>query len=417
MLTRGGGNKFHGTVIILTATIILTPTVFFNNRLGRKADGTPVADVPKLRYNNFGGTFSGPFQFLRFGEGGPTVYDGRDKTFFFLSYEGRRVTRGVTDTIINVPTAAERQGDFSRTLGLPLCRQTNNTVSTACTATGAVPINVVDTTGATIQARQGMIFRQSDNRAYAGNILPASAIDPRATGLLAAFPLPNIGVNGLQSTPFNVLNTDQFVVRMDHNFTPNHKIFGRFTRDNSQTREAGGLFTGIAIPGIATTDTNVPGKVFAATYTGIFSNSLVNEVTFNFSGNEILSNLVGRGSRSDYANAGSIQEVFPENNANAIPTINTSARVATLGSLQGYSIEYSNTTFKDNLTYTTGNHVFKFGTRINQRNQKRKHRRRNAGRFCFRHDADFGKYAQFDGREFGNHGNRRRARFIFARTR
>ncbi len=362
--TRGGGNTYHGTVYDFVRNDYFNANSFFNNRLGRKADGTPVAPVPKLRYNNFGATFSGPLPFLRFGEGTPLFYSGKDKTFFFLSYEGRRQIRGVTDTIINVPTAAERQGDFSRTLGLPLCRQTNNTVSTACTAAGAVPVNVFDTTGATIQARQGMIFRQSDNRAYAGNIIPSSAIDPRATGLLAAFPLPNIGVNGLQSTPFNILNTDQFVIRLDHNFTPNHKLFGRFTRDNSQTREAGGLFTGISIPGIATTDTNVPGKVFAATYTGIFSNSLVNETTVNFSGNEILSTLIGRGSRSDYAGAGAIAEIFPENNANAIPTINTSSRVATLGSLQGYSIEYSNVTFKDNLTYSRGNHVFKFGAEL-----------------------------------------------------
>jgi hypothetical protein len=362
--TRGGTNRYSGTVYNFNRNDYFNANSFFNKRLGRRADGSEVAPVPKLRYNNFGGTFSGPVAFLGFGEGTPVFYKATNKTFFFFSYEGRRVTRGVTDTIINVPTEAERQGNFSRTLGLPLCRQTNNTISTACTTAGAVPVNVVDTNGATIQARAGQIFRQSDNRAYAGNIIPLSNLDPRSLGLLQAFPLPNIGVNGLQSTPFNVLNTDQYVVRIDHNITSNHRIFGRFTRDNSQTREAGGLFTGIAIPGIATTDTNVPGKVFAVSYTGIFSNSLVNEATVNFSGNEILSTLIGRGTRADYLNASAINQIFPENNANAIPTINTNLRVATLGSLQGYSIEYSNVTFRDNLTYTRGNHIFKFGTEL-----------------------------------------------------
>jgi hypothetical protein len=362
--TRGGTNKFRGNVYEFVRNDYFNANTFFNNRLGRRADGTPVAPTPKLRYNNFGATFGGPVFLPRFGEGGPTLYNGKNRTFFFTSYEGRRVTRGVTDSIITVPTAAERQGDFSRTLGLPLCRQTTNTVSTACTAAGAVPVNIIDTSGATVQARQGQIFRQSDNRAYAGNIIPLSDIDPRSLGLLQGFPLPNIGTNGLQSTPFNILNTDQFVVRIDHNFTPNHKIFGRFTRDNSLTREAGGLFTGITIPGIATTDTNVPGKVFAASYTGIFSSNLVNEATVNFSGNEILSTLIGRGTRADYPLAGTIREVFPENNAGAIPTINTNARVATFGSLQGYSIEYSNLTFRDNLTYTRGNHTLKFGAEL-----------------------------------------------------
>lgn len=362
--TRGGGNRYSGTVYNFVRNDYFNANSFFNNRLGRRADGSEVAPVPKLRYNNYGATFGGPVILPRFGEGTPFLYEGTNRTFFFLSFEGRRVTRGVTDTIINVPTAAERGGNFSRTLLLPLCRQTNNTVSTACTAAGAVPVNVVDTSGATVQARQGMIFRQSDNRAYAGNIIPLSDIDPRSLGLLQAFPLPNIGVNSLQSTPFNILNTDQFVIRLDHNFNQNHKIFGRFTRDVSQTREAGGLFTGILVPGVATTDTNVPGKVFAASYTGIFSNSLVNEFTVNFSGNEILSTLIGRGTRADYAGASAIQQVFPENNANAIPTINTNLRIQTLGSLQGFSIEYSNVTFRDNLTFTSGNHIFKFGGEV-----------------------------------------------------
>lgn len=361
--TRGGGNKFRGTAYNFVRNDYFNANSFFNNRLGRNANGDPIAPTPKLRYNNYGGTFSGPIYFPRPGEGTPFFYNGKDKTFFFLSFEGRRTTRGVSDTVIFTPTAAERTGDFSRTLGAALCRTATNTVSSACAA-GSTPIFVQDTTGATVQARQGMIFRQSDNRAYAGNILPASAIDPRAQALISALPLPNVGVNGLQVTPINILNTQQEVARIDHNFTPNHKVFGRFTRDTSQTQEAGGLFTNVPFLGIATTDTNVPGKVLAIGYTGIFSNSLVNEATFNFSGNEILSQLIGRGNRSTFPGASGIREVFPENNANAIPTINTGGRITTFGALQGFSIEYANLTFKDNLTYTRGNHIFKFGAEL-----------------------------------------------------
>ena len=197
--TRGGGNKYRGTVYDFNRNDYFNANSFFNNRLGRKADGTPVAAVPKLRYNNFGGTFSGPLPFIRFGEGTPTFSSGKDRTFFFTSYEGRRVTRGVTDTIITVPTAAERQGDFSRTLGLPLCRQTNNTVSTACTTTGAVPVNVVDTSGATVQARQGMFFRQSDNRAYAGNIFRHRRLTRARPDFWRRFRCRISELNGLQA--------------------------------------------------------------------------------------------------------------------------------------------------------------------------------------------------------------------------
>ncbi len=359
--TRGGGNRFHGSVYNFNRNDYFNANSFFNNRVPRNADGSVRSPVPVLRYNNFGGTFSGPVVIPGFGEDVPAVNVLKNKTFFFLSYEGRRQRRGVSDSTVLVPSLLERQGNFSATLGLPLCRQTNNTINTSCTTAGAVPVNVVDTAGATIQARQAMIFR-ADGRAYAGNIIPTSALDSRSLALLQAYPLPNVDANTLQFSPVNILNTDQYVARIDHNFNANHKIFGRYTSDISQTQESGGLFTGIPLPGIATTDTSVPGKVFAASYTGVFSNNIVNEATVNYSRNEISSILVGRGTRADYPGAEAIRQIDPENNANAIPTIGT--RFATLGALQGFSIEYSNLTFKDNFTWATGKHIFKFGGEV-----------------------------------------------------
>ncbi|HZH33904.1 MAG TPA: carboxypeptidase regulatory-like domain-containing protein, partial [Pyrinomonadaceae bacterium] len=187
IVTRGGGNKYSGTLYEFVRNDRFNANSFFNNRLGRLPDGTPRAPVPKLRYNNFGGTFSGPVKFLNFSEGGPMIYNGKDKTFFFVSAEARRIRRGVSDTIISVPSAAERGGDFSRllALGLPLCRTTAGTVTTTCTGTNT-PINVIDTSGATIQARQNQIFRPSDGRAYVGNIVPLADMDPRSLGLLQA---------------------------------------------------------------------------------------------------------------------------------------------------------------------------------------------------------------------------------------
>jgi len=361
--TRGGGNDFHGSAYNFVRNDHFNANTFFNNRRGRRADGELVAPVPVLRYNNYGATFSGPVPIPMFGENdGPAFKLLKNRTFFFLSYEERRSRRGVSDTSILVPSDLERVGNFSATLGLPLCRNiTTNAINTTCTGTN-VPVTVTDTSGASIQARQNMVFRPSDSRAYVGNIIPFGDLDFRAIGLMDALPRANTGLNGFQFTPVNILNTRQEVVRIDHNFNQNHKIFGRFTRDRSLTQESGGLFTNRTLPNVATTDTAVPGKIFAVSYTGVFSNSLVNEATVNYSGNEISSVLVGRGRRTDYAGADAIAQIDPENNANAIPTITT--RFATIGALQGFSIEYANFTFKDNLTYTTGNHVLKFGTEI-----------------------------------------------------
>lgn len=364
--TKGGGNDFHGTAYIFNRNDYFNANSFFNNRLGNRPDGTPFATVPKLRYNNFGGVFSGPV--LLPGILGPDpsklLYNGRNKTFFFFSHEQRRINRATTNANATVPTAAQRAGNFSSSLGNLICRNAmggfvTSTSTTACTTAGTNPVSAVDTAGNTINIRQGQIFTPG-NIPFANNTLTAMFIDPRAIGLLDAYPLPNTGINGFSSSLVNRNDTRQEVYRIDHNFNQNHKLFGRYTKDISSTTESGGLFTGIVLPGVATTETRVPGKVLAIAYTGFFGSNLVNEFQFNYSGNEIGSDLIGRGRRSDYTGATQIQEFFPENNANTIPSI-TGTGFSTIGALQGFSIEYASTGFKDTLTWTTGNHILKFG--------------------------------------------------------
>ena len=362
--TRGGGNNFHGSLYEFVRNDYFNANTFFNNRVPRRADGSIVANVPKLRYNNFGGTISGPVYFPNFGDGGPSIYNGKNRTFFFFSEEVRRIKRGISDASTTTPSAAERAGNFSARLGNLICRNAagafvTSTSFEACTTAGSNPIVLTNTAGQQINLRQNQIFNPFNNLPFANNTVPDAFIDPRARGLLAAFPEPNTGVNGFTFSPVNINNTRQEVVRIDHNFTSNHKIFGRFTQDTSDTQESNGLFGAANFPNVATTDTKVPGRVFAVSYTGIFSNSLVNEFTFNYSTNTINSALVGRGRKSDYANAGSITEFFTENTNGIIPFIST--RFTNLQSTQGYIIEYGNSTFRDNLTYTRGNHIFKFG--------------------------------------------------------
>src|SRR6202008_66871 len=104
-----------------------------------------------------------------FAVGGPVI---KDHTFFFGDFQGMRQLIGRVVTS-NVPTLAQRGGNFSSSLGAPLFLQSATTggvttVSAKTTNTGA-PINVIDTNGNTIQARVGQIFRPGDKRAYAGN--------------------------------------------------------------------------------------------------------------------------------------------------------------------------------------------------------------------------------------------------------
>ncbi|PYX84720.1 MAG: hypothetical protein DMG70_05715 [Acidobacteria bacterium] len=87
VITKSGSNAFHGS----------TYEYFRNTALNARGYFDP--EKPDFKQNEFGGTLGGPVR--------------RDKTFFFSSYEGRRVRNGVTSDSVTVPTTQERSGNFS----------------------------------------------------------------------------------------------------------------------------------------------------------------------------------------------------------------------------------------------------------------------------------------------------------------
>lgn len=386
IVTRGGGNDFHGTVYEFVRNDRFNANNFFNNRQGRRADDSLVAPVPKLRYNNYGFTFSGPVMLPRFGEGGPTHWSGKGKTFFFFSEEVRRITRGQADASGTVPSLAQRgfnggDFDYSSTLGLPIFRTPAGAFTTV--ATGNTPVMVTATNGASIQARQNQIFRPTDNRAYVNNIIPRGDVDFRAIALLNAYPLPNSpsNPNGFIFSRIDVLNTRQETIRIDHNFNDKHSLVGRYTHDLSETVEPLGLFFGAGFPGIPTSETRVPGQVFATSLTSLFSPTVVNEATFNFSSNLIASANVGRVRRGDYPGSDQIVEIFPENNQDIIPRMNT--RFTLIGATQGFNIQYKNYLARDIVTWNRGNHTFKFGGELSWEEKNENGSNNTQGTFDF----------------------------------
>lgn len=387
IVTKGGGNDFHGSIYDFARNDRFNANTFFNNRAGRRADGTPNQRTPRLRYHNFGGTISGPVFIPRFGEGGDSVWSGRDKTFFFFSHEQRRITRGATALLATVPSLAERGGNFSSSLGLPLFR-TSAATPGSCTTPGTgtcttTPLFVTDTNGSTVQARAGMIFRPADGRAYVGNLLPSSDLDARSITLLSAYPNPNVGTNQFTASPITGLKTRQETIRIDHNFNSNHRLFGRYTHDLNQTQEPGGLFANTLLPNITTTDTRIPGQTFAVSLTSVLSPTLVNEATYNFSSNLIGSSVVGRSLKSDYAGLSTIPEIFPENNAGVIPQIAFTSATANINTLQGFNIVYKNQVVRDVVTWVRSNHTWKFGGELSFEKKDENANNLTQGQFSF----------------------------------
>lgn len=101
IVTRSGTNDFHGAAFNYLRNDVFDANDYFANRNRLRK--------PPLRQNDFGFTLGGPLSLPRFGEGGQAMYQGRDRTFFFVSYEGLRLRQPVVSNPIPVPSLAARQ--------------------------------------------------------------------------------------------------------------------------------------------------------------------------------------------------------------------------------------------------------------------------------------------------------------------
>lgn len=227
---RSGTNNFRGTLYEFVRNDVLGANNFFTNRsasLGLDENGK--AKRPARRYNRFGGTIGGPIYFPSFGAGDRWYYSGRDRTFFFFSYEGIRTKTPMAD-VITVPTPAQHRGDFSALLPLG--------------------IRIYDPLTA---RREGSRIVRSP---FANNIIPSERISPVARAYLQFFPLPNQpgdaqGRNNF-ATVFSSDNVyDWLLARVDHTISDRQKFFVRYSRgERTETDEnRTGITNGIKATG------------------------------------------------------------------------------------------------------------------------------------------------------------------------
>lgn len=264
LTTKSGSNELRGSVFHFLRNEALNARNLF-------APATPAnPKKPVFRRNQYG-----------FAVGGPVV---KDRTFFFGDFQGTRQLIGRVVTS-NVPTSAQRNGDFSANLGAPLFLQTTATGVSATTTNTGTPINVIDADGNTVQAHVGQIFRRSDRRVYAGNIIPLSDFDPVAGKLLERYPLPTSAgaANNFRRVANESTNQDQFDVRLDHRFSDRDQVFGRYSffKDTSTPvtplPEGSGAITQGALGLQQSRAHQVAGN-----YTRVFSADVINELRFGY---------------------------------------------------------------------------------------------------------------------------------------
>ncbi|MFL6212799.1 MAG: TonB-dependent receptor domain-containing protein [Blastocatellia bacterium] len=357
VITKSGGHDFHGNFYEFFRNDKLNANPFFNNLTGRfttdptaKAPDVIVAQSdpraghertarPILRYNNFGYTIGGPV-FI------PGVYNkDHNKTFFFFSQEFRRV---ITYASLNatVPSAAERQGIFSA----PICIATN-AAGTACTQSATSIANI-----------------NPAARAYLQDIY-------------SNIPLPNSGTNTLISNVRNVFNHRQELVRVDHNFSPKVTLAVRYLHDTIPTEEPGGLFTGLTVPGVATTRTDSPGYSWVARSVQTLRPTLLNEVGYAFSYGAIISRPIGLALSENSPNVTSAIKLPFAVTLDRIPSISPGyAGVAGFGPYDDFNRNHN---VFDNVTWIRGTHTLKFGTSMNFYQKTENAGGNNVGAFSF----------------------------------
>jgi Carboxypeptidase regulatory-like domain/TonB dependent receptor len=235
---KSGTKDLHGSTYYFDSRVRARP--WFLNRFLYDPNTGPINErkfqeaTPGWLHQRWGATMTGPVVI-------PKIHNGRQKAFWSFGYEGVYVQRETTFTG-TVPTAKQREGDFSALLGANLCTNSAGAINN-CGGAFTTPLMVTDNSGQSLQARAGMIYDPATIRAepngrfsrqaFAGNIIPVNRIDPVARAILAFYPEPNTpGANDGSQNFFRIAPDRRlwqaYIGRFDYNFSDTHRIFVRY---------------------------------------------------------------------------------------------------------------------------------------------------------------------------------------------
>ena len=236
--SKSGENKFRGNLFEFFRNDAMDARNFF--------DG---AQKRPWNQNTYGGSL-----------GGPIV---RDKTFFFAGFQGSNIDEGLT-TLLTVPTALMHRGIFTESFP------------------GAPAPTIFDPASTRTDPATGQLVRDP----FPGNTIPANRIDPIGQALLNLLPLPTftdrLALN-YRANPIKTLDDYQGDLRIDHNFSNNDRIFGRFSAEEAQQYLPTGLPDFGATGGFASNQTfKTHAKNVALSHTHVFGNNVVNQFTAGY---------------------------------------------------------------------------------------------------------------------------------------
>jgi outer membrane receptor protein involved in Fe transport len=250
VVTQSGTNAIHGDVYEYFRNKVLNGQGYFNTV------------KPQFNQNQFGGTL-----------GGPII---KDRTFFFLSYEGRRVRQGISSDLVQLPTPEESSGDFSAngpfggTINDQFVADALNARTDGTTTCEQKIAGIPGSTPAAAGVDWASVFPTS--------VIPSQCLDPVAVNLLQYLPAANLPGSQYQGVPTEADNQDQFTVRVDHriNDRQNLSIYYYFTDGRTQSPFYNFQASGANVPGYGTS-VKSRYQQWNPSHTWTITNSLVNE--------------------------------------------------------------------------------------------------------------------------------------------
>src|SRR5579859_1953516 len=332
VVTKSGGNNFHGSAFEFIRNNDLDARNFFN------AKGSTLQ--PPYRQNQFGASL-----------GGPIVHN---KVFFFTDYEGFRKQQGTVTSVNTVPTAAERMGDFSAVRPI---YDPASVISTPGTASG---------------------YTRTE---FEGDKIPASRFDSVTSRLIQAYPLPTSpGLVGNQFTnPVLGQQYDKGDARVDYAMSSKDTVFGCFSRHKAPT-ETPSTFGFRSVPGVSIPLNLGNSSTYAglnqqtayntvAGITHVFSPTFLVDIRMGFSRFN-MHNLDAQAPSSGPGLGTQLGVPFSNQlpQANGMPIFSPSGYTGIGGPASIPTIRLENT-FNPVASFTNirGNHTLKFGTSIVRR--------------------------------------------------
>jgi hypothetical protein len=335
--TRSGTNQIHGT-----AYEFLTDDTggFFS----RQIQDQPGIAVPPIIRNEFGGNIGGPLVI-------PHIYNGHNKTFFFVDYEGLRNHQIAQTNVDQVPTAAMWNGDLSN----------------AETVTG-IPITIYNplTTGpAPNYTRQP----------YSGNIIPQSQINEfaRIVEKYTALPTnntnPYLGANFIQNYPC-FQDNENLTAKIDQNISDKSHLSVRLTRTWSLAAQEGGYYadppTSEESSGVGSSSENSNIYNVGVDYTQSISNRWLNEIQAG-----VLRSYTHYGTLADFTNWDAVLGLPNPFGVGGWPSFGAGEACGTAlccgfvwCACNIHRQALTQETAQDNATFVKGNHTIQFGGQV-----------------------------------------------------